>query len=151
VNLSELERFNRFTDKTGECWRWTGHRSNLGYGVFNTKTQSKAHRASWELHRGQIPSGMMVLHKCDVRDCVNPDHLFLGTQTDNMRDMAKKGRGKYPLLTGELNPMAKLKFSDIALMKSKRGLGLSYKAIAALFDVSAMTAYRAINGQSWSY
>lgn len=60
----------------------------------------RAHRASWEFYRGPIPEGMHVLHKCDVPLCVNPDHLFLGTQADNMRDKSLKGRQLY----GENHP-----------------------------------------------
>ena len=79
------------------CWIWTGSLSR-GYGhVYigkrNNKDYSKrAHRFSWELHKGQIPKELEVCHKCDVRCCVNPDHLFLGTRKDNMQDCSKKGR-----------------------------------------------------------
>lgn len=74
------------------CWKWiAGHYKN-GYGNFRG---SKAHRVSWELAHGRIPEGLYVLHKCDVRDCVNPNHLFLGTYKDNMVDMVSKGRHHY--------------------------------------------------------
>lgn len=82
------------------CWQWTKNKDRLGYGrlkislgtrlLFKT---SSAHRFAWELIVGEIPEGMCVLHKCDNRACCNPDHLFLGTQQDNMQDMHKKGRG----------------------------------------------------------
>lgn len=75
------------------CWLWIGGVSYPpGYGRM-TRGQY-AHRVSYEIHRGKIPVGMHVLHRCDNRLCVNPDHLFLGTQSDNMRDMMAKGRGR---------------------------------------------------------
>lgn len=80
------------TDKTS-CWLWTGYISNNGYGQshFNGKFSS-AHRTSWMIYNGKIPKGLQVNHKCDVRNCVRPDHLFLGTQKDNMQDASRKGR-----------------------------------------------------------
>lgn len=74
------------------CWLWIASVNNDGYGFFGMggRTMS-AHRASWILHRGAIPKGKYVLHKCDVRQCVNPDHLYLGTQFDNMRDASIRG------------------------------------------------------------
>jgi hypothetical protein len=76
------------------CWLWTGGTSGYGYGHFSLPVRGcrTAHRAAWTLYRGQIPAGLHVLHKCDVRCCVNPSHLFLGTHSDNMRDMVRKGR-----------------------------------------------------------
>lgn len=94
---SAAERFWPKVDKSGDCWLWTGATYPSGYGEFMFDTSIvAAHRAAWRLTRGSIPEGTLVLHRCDVRACVNPAHLFLGSQLDNMRDMAHKGRGVRP-------------------------------------------------------
>lgn len=92
-------RFWFRVDKTGDCWTWTGGTSRNGYGAFWTKEKRlvRASRFSYALHYGPIPDGMVVCHRCDNPPCVRPDHLFLGTQGDNMRDMWQKGRqGRRP-------------------------------------------------------
>ena len=78
-----------------ECWHWQGPRSKDGYGYLSERVSRsvvKAHRVSWQFHYGAIPASLCVLHKCDAPSCVNPAHLFLGTQRDNIRDMENKGR-----------------------------------------------------------
>jgi hypothetical protein len=94
------ERFhNMYTPEpnTG-CWLWTGTVNVHGYGKFALRKGSidGAHRASWILHNGSIAPNLYVCHKCDVRSCVNPDHLFLGTCKENAQDMVRKGRHKPP-------------------------------------------------------
>lgn len=94
------ERFWSKVNKNTEsgCWEWTSSRNKGGYGLFFTsliyskQRANKAHRFSWTLVNGEIPDGMWVLHKCDNRKCVNPDHLFLGDRVANMVDCAAKGR-----------------------------------------------------------
>lgn len=80
------------------CWLWDGRYSNAGYGTYGggrARERVQAHRLAWEEMNGPIPDGLFVLHKCDVRGCVNVDHLFLGTAKDNTRDMMAKGRARF--------------------------------------------------------
>jgi hypothetical protein len=94
-------RFWDRVQKTDGCWWWTGFEKNSGYGSFSPKRGQTfaAHRYAWTLTHGAIASGMLVCHSCDTKLCVRPDHLFLGTHTDNMRDMRAKGRARW----GEYN------------------------------------------------
>jgi hypothetical protein len=89
------------------CWIWMGaiKKAKPGYGWVRSKGKSwAAHRLSWTLHRGPIPAARHVLHRCDIPLCVNPDHLFLGTAADNMRDMAQKDRPAREHRAGQLIP-----------------------------------------------
>jgi hypothetical protein len=92
-NMSYEERFFQKVNKTDSCWLWTGALNSKGYGSmgFEGKTTS-THRLSYLWFKGEIPEGMFVCHTCDVPSCVNPEHLFLDTNSGNMKDMFKKGR-----------------------------------------------------------
>ena len=122
-----------------ECWEWTGNKNRRSYGLLSCKhVKILAHRFSWELHNGPIPQGdgyhgTCVLHKCDNPSCVNPKHLRLGTQEDNMQDMAQKGRA----VTVRISKNAKLSEEHVreikALLSQK---SLSIRSIAEQFGVS---------------
>jgi hypothetical protein len=94
------ERFWERVKKGAGCWLWTGYRMPNGYGRMGAGGWSKnggsllAHRVSYELHKGSIPDGICVMHSCDNPRCVNPAHLSLGSQADNMADKARKGRAR---------------------------------------------------------
>jgi len=96
------------------CWIWVASTFRTGYGQFNPRNGRivTAHRFAYELYNGPIPEGLFVCHRCDVRTCVNPDHLFLGTCADNLADMRAKGRARSAPKDGEKNPAAKLTATD---------------------------------------
>lgn len=90
-----VEEFEKRIERIPEsgCWIWLGGLQPSGYGIFR---RTRAHRLAWELYKGEIPDGKSVCHRCDIPSCVNPEHLFIGTQQENMVDAFKKGRLKVP-------------------------------------------------------
>ncbi len=99
-------KIEKLPDAPG-CWLWTGSLFRGGYGQFRSGPDPAAHRTAWVIAHGSIPDRLYVLHRCDVRCCVNPEHLFLGTHADNMADMVAKGRsprGPRPLMRGDMSP-----------------------------------------------
>lgn len=124
-----------------DCRNWTRSINNSGYGIVGVgqNKNTVAHRVAYAVFRGPIPAGAFVLHKCDNRRCVNPDHLFLGTQSDNMRDCAKKGRLKlrFGLHFGEKHNWAKLTDLQIAEIRTLLAQGnLTQRAIGKRFGVT---------------
>jgi hypothetical protein len=103
------ERFWSYVDKKSdeECWEWKGSLDRNGYGEIYCKATAhfRAHKISWMIHSGSsVPKGICVLHKCDNPKCVNPNHLYLGTQKDNAKDREERGRGNRRFLYGEEHP-----------------------------------------------
>jgi len=143
------ERFWKKVRKTGTCWLWTGAIDSWGYGQIKIQGKSKkASRLSYELHYGTIPVGLMVLHSCDRPICVNPNHLWLGSNTDNMQDMVKKGRNSDK--TGEHNGNSKLKRKDIEKIRKMYNTGIYSKTeIGKLFLISGGHVGRIIMGYMW--
>lgn len=130
-------RFEENFEKIDGCWIWKGARKGpkrLEYGAFNARGKSTtAHRFSWYIYKGIIPEGMLVLHKCDVPLCVNPEHLFLGTHLDNERDKIKKGRGKVEKLNIErAKEIKNLIAAGMPDMKIARKYGISYQTVWAI-------------------
>ena len=94
--MIRIKRFFRKVRKTNSCWEWTGAvAGNNKYGAFwDGEKVVRAHRFSYEIHKGMLQEGKIIMHSCDNPVCVNPDHLSVGTQSENMKDCAAKGRRK---------------------------------------------------------
>jgi hypothetical protein len=117
------------------CWLWIACTNSDGYGHIKVNgNQVRAHRLSYELSNGDIPDGLGVLHKCDVRSCVNPEHLFIGTQQDNVTDMLKKGRANYP--TENNHGRSKLTKENVYQIRKRLERGHTQYEIAKSFGVT---------------
>ena len=158
MRRSFAERFWAFVEQTNGCWLWTGALYRSGYGQFAVKrsTPRPAHRVAWTLTRGEIPAGLMVLHKCDTRHCVRPVHLFLGTAKDNARDMASKGRQvfqRHPerAARGEVSGMAKLTADIVRAIRVRRVAKDTLVKIASDYGVSHQLISAVALRQIWRH
>lgn len=132
------------------CWDWCGSFDRDGYGQISCCRElriCKAHRASWIIHRGEIPEGLNVLHKCDNRKCTNPDHLFLGTAFENSRDIVYKDRQ----LKGSKNAAAKLKEEEAIDIKRALKEGVSGAYLSRKYGVSKTIISRIKLGKTWKH
>ena len=143
----DLERFNSKVIKTETCWSWAKGCFKDGYGGFclNGKNE-RSHRVSYIHFKGEIPEGMLVCHSCDNRKCVNPAHLFLGTNKENLSDMAKKGRSTI----GIKNPMAKMT-PDLVLELRDRYFkgGVTYLNLANEYGFAKSTIHSVVKAVNW--
>lgn len=133
------------------CWLWHGTvDTSRGYGVIIVKQRRvRAHRFSYEAFKGSIPPGMCVCHACDNPPCVNPDHLFLGTNADNVADRCRKGRSV--TRRGSQRPDAKVNEADVTEMRRLRKLGFRNIDIASHFGISTTQASLICNGLRWRH
>jgi HNH endonuclease len=134
------------------CWNWFATRNTCGYGVFCFRGKNQlAHRVSWLIHKGHIPNGRYVLHRCDNPRCVNPDHLFLGTQTDNMRDAVRKGRLKTGNVRGTDQPLSPFVESQVHFIRLASSEGFSRSSIARYFGVCRTSIDAIVNRKTWRH
>lgn len=141
-------RFQRsfIPEPNSGCWLWVATTSRLGYGMIRENGKSRsAHRVSYEMHKGPV-GDLDVLHRCDVRGCVNPEHLFLGTHAENMSDMVRKGRS--PRATGSAHHQAKLTEADVLKARLE---GVSAAEFAKMHGIHRTTARRALSGKRWGH
>ncbi len=132
------------------CWAWLGSIDGDGYPVMGCGRRygaERGHRASWLIHKGEIPKGMFVCHRCDNKECTNPEHLFLGTPADNTKDMIQKNRK----CIGSNVPTAKLDEEKVKIIKGLLKLKMSYPKIAKMFNVGINSIVRIKNGETWKH
>lgn len=147
IRLDEL-KITRVTESG--CHLWTGRLDRHGYGQVRKEADGKkryfyAHRVAWEQANGPIPAGLCVCHRCDVRECVNPAHLFVGTQAENTADMMRKGRGRWQ--TGLPRKGLKLNEDQVRAIRADDRL---HRLIAADYGVNPCTIDRIKSRQRWS-
>lgn len=142
-------RFHAKVNKTVTCWLWTGATGATGYGYIATPDQrvQAAHRVAYEIEFGYIPPGMYVCHTCDVRLCVNPNHLFLGTPAVNAEDMVVKDRSA----KGERHSQAKLTDEAVREIRTRHAAGERRLTLASEFGVSPSTLRSAIDHKTWRH
>lgn len=168
--LSIEDRFWSKVDKSGgpdACWEWMAGRSGSGYGAFQISThkQVKPHRLSYEMCVGPIPAGMDILHHCDNRLCVNPRHLFPGTDLDNARDRSRKGRNNTPagdrhpshrhpelIRRGEETSNARLTREQVIEIR-RRYLagGITHLALGREYGISAIHVGQLVRRERWAH
>lgn len=139
-----------------ECWGWNGLKNGKGYARIQPRGHNGefflAHRFSWTISNGEnIPDGILVLHRCDNRECTNPDHLFLGTNRDNTMDMMNKGRDRHNVSVGEDRYQSKLTEEKVREIRRRVSSGETKQSLAIEFGVSRPAVYSAVLRKTWAH
>lgn len=157
MNDTLEQRFWAKVERRGktQCWPWLAFTNPSGYGMIrNGKAMALAHRVSYVLHHGPVRPGLCVLHHCDNPACVNPRHLYAGTDADNARDKMQRGRCQktQPLKQGELHHFAKLTDADVKVIRSSiTGRRGEKKELADRYGVSKATITHILQGTVWKH
>lgn len=156
--LERLKKsFEKHVIRQEGCWSWKGPIAKFGYAVMSCRKEigpCRGHKASWIIHKGPIPEGMHVCHKCDNPICTNPDHLWIGTYKQNNDDKIAKGRANFvnpPVKKGSDNGSSKLNEDQVKEIKVLISQGHSCYGISKKYDVSNTTIKRIRNGENWSH
>lgn len=146
----DLDLFWIKVKKTNYCWEWIASKDQCGYGMFGFEGKiHRAHRVSWRLKYGQIPAGLKICHTCDNPSCVNPNHLFLGTQADNVADCIQKGRDNCGINIGENHGNARLTWKIVEEIRSNVANGAKQIDEAKRVGVTSDHIYRIIHNKRW--
>lgn len=156
MKRSVEDRFWAKVEIKGEddCWNWTASKEILwGYGQFRFRSRTqKSHRVSWVLVYGEIPENQCVLHKCDNPACVNPNHLFLGTHQDNVKDRDAKGRQSHSMgRKGIEHNQHKLCNEDVICIRVLYQAGIVQREIAKMYNVHVMTINNIVHRKLWKH
>lgn len=144
------ERFWEKVNKTETCYMWIGTIAPSGYGEITINGKCiRAHRLSYGLFKGPIPKGLFVLHTCDNPSCVRPEHLWLGTQKQNMQDMLSKGRANKAI--GENNGMVKLTEKEVLEIRCKHAAGISKNQLEVEYNVGRRCITKIIKNITWRH
>lgn len=152
MNERTIARFWSKVNKTDGCWLWTAALNAQGYGHFQIVGRGvvRANRFSWEITNGPIPAGMYVCHRCDNPACVNPAHLFIGTQAENMADCAAKGRNGAP--RGEAHRSAKLTPAQVVEIRARYAAGgVSYAKLCREYGVCERNILDIVRRRIWKH
>jgi hypothetical protein len=149
------ERFEAKFTKSDGCWEWEAGKDSKGYGAFRIAGRMQlSHRVAYQLYVGEIPAGLCACHRCDNPGCVNPAHLFLGTQADNVRDRDNKGRCKsksnWTVLSGEKNGNSKLTEKQVIEILAKHANGARGVDLAKEFGAANQTISNIVCGHTWT-
>jgi len=150
------KRLDRYLDKSGECWVFTGGKNKGGYGWIKGEGGRKAspllaHRAAWIVAYGSIPDGLCVLHSCDNPPCCNPAHLHLGTRADNNREMRNRGRGG-PRVRGEAHERCTLTKIKVLELRAKYAAGnITQRKLAETYEVGLGAVKHVLARRTWKH
>jgi hypothetical protein len=151
------ERFWSHVNRDQNCWIWNGNKDRQGYGIVRARPRLyRAPRVAWVIANGlEIPEGMMVCHRCDNPSCVNPSHLFLGSNDENIHDKVGKNRQSHARNTGskgEKHPRARLSEKDVMEIRAKyQPFLVTAKMLAKEFDISEREIRSIIYRENWSH
>ena len=149
LTASDIERFWSFTGPQNGCWEWSGPKRKCYARIKCAGAPRGAHRISYQIHFGPIPDGLYVLHKCDNKGCVNPDHLEAGTQQKNVQDAVDRGLRKFSK-GGHCGWSAKLTAAQVREIRRKYEKGRG-AALAREYGVSRWCVNDLVRGKSWAH